>query len=205
MKKIGTSDINKVREAIELFAVHYFETIEMSGTVNAQKKDDINYFSIDLTNVKWDENIPKLHQSLSKYINEWGQKNILNFIDYISISRLTLEYVLPEKEGANQNQSRHLKLFYLPSYYYRASQKDGKTYSKFVLGILIYWHNIFIRNTIITILAITIMILISLYMTNSNPEFRDRLVKSYDYINIASGIIASFVLGFLINKAITIR
>jgi hypothetical protein len=205
MKKIGTSDINKVREAIELFAVHYFETIEMSGTVNAQKKDDINYFSIDLTNVKWDENIPKLHQSLSKYINEWGQKNISNFIDYISISRLTLEYVLPEKDGANQNQSRHLKLFYLPSYYYRASQKDGKTYSKFVLGILIYWHNIFIRNAIITILATTIMILISLYMTNSNPEFRDRLVKSYDYINIASGIIASFVLGFLINKAITIR
>jgi hypothetical protein len=205
MKKSGTTDINKVREAIELFAVHYFDTIEMSGTVNAQKKDDINYLSIDLTNVKWDENIDKLHQSLSKYISEWGQKNISNFIDYISISRLTLEYVLPEKDGANQNQSRHIKLFYLPSYYYRASQKDGKTYSKFVLGILIYWHNILIRNTIITVLATTILVLISLCIANSNPEFRDRLVKSYDYINIASGIIASFVLGFLINKVITIR
>ena len=95
MKKVGPTDINKVREAIELFAVHYFDTIEMSGTVKAQKKDDINYLSIDLMHVKWDENIDKLHQSLSKYLREWGQKNISNFIDYISISRLTLEYILP--------------------------------------------------------------------------------------------------------------
>lgn len=205
MKNEGTTDINKVRETIELFAVHYFNTIEMSGTVKAQRKDDINYLSIDLTNVEWDENIEKLHQSLSKYLREWGQKNISNFIDYISISRLTLEYLLPEKEGANQNQSKHIKLFYLPSYYFRTSQNNGKTYSKFILRILIYWHNIIIRNTIITAIATIILILISLCLIHSDPNFKNKLVKSYDYINIASGIIASFVLGFLINKVISIR
>lgn len=205
MKKEGTLDLNMVRETVELFSVRYFDTIEMSGTVKAQKKDDINYLSIDLTNVEWDENIEKLHQSLSKYLREWGQKNILNFIDYVSISRLTLEYILPEKDGANQNQSKHIKLFYLPSYYFRASKNNGKTYSKFVLRILIYWHNIIIRNTIITALATIILILISLYLVHLDPDFKSRLVKSYDYVNIASGIIASFVLGFLINKVISIR
>lgn len=205
MKKKETTDINKVRETIELFAVHYFDTIEMSGTVNAKKTDDINYLSIDLTNVEWDKDIDKLHQTLSKYLREWGEKNISNFIDYISISRLTIEYILPEENGANQNQSKHIKLFYLPSYYYRTIQNNGKSYSKFVLKILTYWHNIIIRNTIITVFATLILILISLCLVNSDSEFRDRLVKSFDYINIASGIIASFVLGFLINKVITIR
>lgn len=205
MGKVGTTDINKVRETIELFAVHYFDTIEMSGTVKAQRKDEINYINIDLTNVVWDDNFEKLHQSLSKYLREWGQKNISNFIDHISISKLTLKYLLPEKDGANQNQSKHIKLFYMPSYYFLASQNNGKTYSKLVLNILIYWHNIIIRNAIITGLFTITLILISLRLVHSDSDFKERLVKSYDYINIASGIIASFVLGFLINKVISIR
>lgn len=205
MEKVLRTDLNKVRETIELFAIHYFKTTEMSGTVKAQRKDDINYISIDLTNVEWDNNLEKLHQFLSNYIREWGNKNTSNFIDYISISKLTLEYLLPEKDGANQNQSKHIKLFYLPPYYFKASKNNEKTYSKFILSILKYWHNIIIRNAIITGIFTIILIPISLYLIHSDSDFKGRLVKSYDYVNVASGIIASFVLGFLINKAISLR
>ncbi|GAB3788464.1 hypothetical protein GCM10028818_55070 [Spirosoma horti] len=200
------TDIEIVREAIELFAVNYFETIEMSGTVKAQNKDNINYISIDLANLEWDKNLNKLHQSLIKYLKEWGQKNISNFNNYIDISRLTVEYLLPEKDKTNQNQSRHVKLFYFPSYYYRAAKKNNeKTYSGVLLKFLIFWHNILLRNTIITIIPTIVLIAISICKIHTDNDFQKRLEKSYDYINVASGIIASFVLGFLINKTITIR
>jgi hypothetical protein len=178
----------------------------MSGTVKAQKQETINYLSIDLTNTNWDENLDKLHQSLFKYLQDWGKKNLSNFQDYVSISRLTIEYLLPEKDGANQNQSRHVKLFYLPSYYYKSNQKsNGKTHSGFLLRILIIWHNVLLRNTILVLIPTLFFIALSVYKIKTEAEFQERLSKSYDYINVASGIMASFVLGFLINKVITIR
>ena len=69
------TDIEIVRDAIELFTVNYFDTIEMSGTVKSKRKESINYISIDLRTTKWDENLDKLHNSLTKYLTEWGQKN----------------------------------------------------------------------------------------------------------------------------------
>jgi hypothetical protein len=200
------TDIEIVREAIEIFAVQYFDTIEMSGTVKAKKKENINYLSIDLTNSKWDENLDKLHQSLFKYLQDWGKKNFSNFQDYVAISRLTIEYLLPEKDRANQNQSKHVKLFFLPSYYYKSNQQNnGKTYSGLLLKILIIWHNILLRNTILILIPTVFFIVLSIYKIKTDDNFHERLAKSYDYINVASGIIASFVLGFLINKVITIR
>lgn len=200
------TDIEIVREAIEVFAIQYFNTIEMSGTVKAQRQGDINYLSIDLNNAKWDENLDKLHQSLLKFLQDWGKKNISNFKDYVSISRLTIEYLLPEKDGANQNKSKHVKLFFLPAYYYKSNQKNnGKSYSSFFLRILIIWHNILLRNAILVLIPTIYFIGLSIYKYRTDIDFHDRLSKSYDYINVASGIIASFVLGFLINKVITIR
>lgn len=200
------TDIEIVRDAIEVFAVQYFDTIQMSGTVKAKKQETINYFSIDLKNTNWDENLDKLHQSLFKYLQDWGKKNFSNFQDYVSISRLTIEYLLHEKGGANKNQSRHVTLFFLPSYYYKSNQKnDGKTYSGFLLKILNIWHNILLRNTILVLIPTLFFIAQSIYKIKTDAEFQDRLSKSYDYINVASGIIASFVLGFLIDKVIAIR
>jgi hypothetical protein len=193
--------LKEVKEAIELFVVRHFDNIEMAGSVIALKVDDINYISIDLKEAKLDEGIDKLHKSLSDYLKEWGKINLSGFIDNISISRLTIEYLLPEKEGANQNVSKHFELFNVPSYYYRSSQNSEKAYSKVFLVFLNFWYNLLYRNTAITV--ILTLVLISLY--NSNPEFNIKLEKSYGYINLASGIIASFVLGFLINKVGAIR
>ncbi len=200
------TDIEIVREGIELFTVHYFDTIDMAGTVKCHKKDNVNYISIDLKNITWDENLGKLHGSLISYLKEWTQKNLSNFKDYVSISRLTIEYLLPEKEGSNQNEARHVKLFYLPPHYYRSSQNGNeKPYSPFVIKILNIWNNILLRNTILTLLPTIVLIIIGIYKIRTDKEFVERLVKSYDYINIASGIIASFVLGFLVTKVIAIR
>ncbi len=199
-------DIEIVREAIELFAVHYFDSIEMSGSVKFQDKDGINYISIDLTRLAWDEKLDKLHQALTKYLKDWAQRNHSNFSDYISISRLTIEYLLPEKAGSNQNQSKHVKLFRLPSYFYRSSpQDDGKTYPKIVRGFLKFWFNTQLRNTVITLFPTLALIAFGIYKIETDNFFHGRLLKAYDYINIASGIMASFVLGFLITKALTIR
>lgn len=200
------TDIEIVREAIEVFTIQYFDTIEMSGTVQAKREDNINYIGIDLTSTQWDENIDKLHQSLLKYLQDWGKKNFSNFADYVSISRLTVEYLVPEKDGANQNQSKHVRLFNLPSYYYKSNQhNDGKAYSGLVLRLLIIWHNILLRNTILILIPTLFFISFSIYKIKTDNDFHERLEKSYDYINVASGIIASFVLGYLIDKAITIR
>lgn len=198
------TDIEIVREAIEIHAVHYFDTIEMSGTVKAQRKDSINYISIDLNSVEWDGDIDKLHQSLAKYLRGWAQKNASNFNDYIAISLLTIEYLLPEKDRTIQNQSKPLKLFYLPSYYSR-KKGDNKTYSWILRKFLPVWHNIILRNAIIMVIPVILLTVISIYKIQTDSEFQIRLAKSYDYINVASGIFASFVLGFLINKVITIR
>jgi hypothetical protein len=175
--------------------------------VKCEKRKNINYLSVDLNNIEWDENLDKLHHSLSKYLSEWGKKNLSNFEDFISISRLTIEYLLPEKDGSNQNQSKHVKLLYLPSFYYNKvkENKDEKTYSWLTQKILFAWHNIFIRNTIIVIVPIILLMILSVIEVRTDADFKERLIKSYDYINVASGIIASFVLGFLINKVITIR
>ena len=200
------TDIELVREGIELFAVHYFDTVDMAGTVKCVQKDNVNYLSIDLTNLAWDENLGKLHHALISYLKEWTQTNSSNFKDYVSISSLTIEYLLPEKDGANQNQAKHVKLFYLPSYYYRSGNKDnGKLYSPFTLKVLKVWNNILLRNTILTLLPTIVLIVISIYKIRTDEAFKERLVKSYDYINIASGIIASFVLGYLVTKVIAIR
>lgn len=200
------TDIEIVRDAIEIFAVQYFDTIGMSGTVKAKRQENINYLSIDLTNTKWDEDLDKLHQSLFKYLPDWGKKNFANFQDYVAISGLTIEYLLPEKDGANQNQSKHINLFFLPSYYYKSNQQNnGKTYSGLLLKILIVWYNIFLRNTILVLIPTFFFIILSIYKIKTDSTFQERLTKSYDYINVASGIIASFVLGFLINKVNNIR
>lgn len=205
MSKKETTDIEKVSEVIELFLIYSFDTIEMAGSVTAKRKESINYFGIDLSSVKWDEDVDKLHRNLSKYLREWSQKNISNFSDYVSISRLTIEYKLPVKDGATRNQSRYLKLFYLPSYYFRTDGKNTNLRSKFVLKVLTYWHNILIRNTFITIFVTGSLISVTLFLINKNADIGNRLIKSFEYLNIASGIIASFILGFLINKVISIR
>jgi hypothetical protein len=201
------TDIQRVREAIELFMVYYFDTIEMSGTVKSQMEENINYVGIDLKSIQWDEDLEKLHHALAKYLAEWSQKNFTNFEDYISISKLTIEYLLPEKGGANQNKSKHLKLFHLPTYYYSLSSNNAnaKPLPRFLIGLLDIWHNILIRNTIVTIIPTIGLIAFAIYQIRCNAGFEKNLTEAFDYINVASGIIASFVLGFLIDKVITIR
>lgn len=200
------TDIEIIREAIELFIVHYFDSIEMSGAVKCEKRENINYLRVDLTSIEWDEDLNKLHQSCVKYLTDWAKKNAPNFSNYISISRLTIEYILAIKDGANQNQSKHVKLFHPPSYYYlNAKNSSQKHYSGLLLKFLIFWHKILLRNTVLTAIPTLILFGIGLYKIQTDDSFYERLLKSYDYINIASGIIASFVLGFLITKVITIR
>ena len=200
------TDINTVREAIELFLMNYFDSIEMSGTVKCEKKGTINYLSIDLTAIKWDEDLEKLNSALSKYLSDWAQKAYSNFDDYVSISSLTIEYLLPEKDGANQNQSKHIKLFHLPSYYFhRRDQNSQKLHLRFIIKLLDLWYNVLLRNTIVTAIPTVILVVVSVIKARCDVAFQERLMKSYDYINIASGIIASFVLGYLITKVIAIR
>ena len=109
------TDNEIIREAIELFAVQYFDTIEMSGTVKQKKQKNINYFSLDLNEIGKNEDINNLHQRLSKYLTEWARKNGKGFKNYYSITHITIEYLLPKKDGSNQNQSKHIDLFKIPA------------------------------------------------------------------------------------------
>lgn len=197
-------DIQLVKEAIEIFAVRYFKT-EMAGKVSAIKNDKINYFSIDLQTAQWDQDVTKLHNELFKYLQDWAKVNFKNLSNYISISKLTLEYILPEKNGTNQNVSKHIKLFYLSPHYYNANVNEERSYGPFTYKVLKIWYNPLLRNTIITALITIFLLILAINKIQRDKNFGTRLIKSYEYINIGSGIIASFVLGYLINKVILIR
>ena len=100
------TDNEIVRELIEFFAVEYFESIEMAGTVKQETRKNINYFSLNLNNKVWDEDFEKLHHSLNKYLSDWAKKNISSFSNYRAISNITIEYLLPEKEETIQNKAK---------------------------------------------------------------------------------------------------
>ena len=200
------TDNEIIREAIELFAVQYFDTIEMSGTVKQKKQKNINYFSLDLNEIGKNEDINNLHQRLSKYLTEWARKNGKGFKNYYSITHITIEYLLPKKDGSNQNQSKHIDLFKIPAIYFQNSHENSpKPIHPILIKVLNIWYNIILRNTILVSLPTFIFILISYCKIEYELGFIDRLSKAFDYVNIASGIIASFVLGFLINKVVTLR
>jgi hypothetical protein len=199
------TDKELVRDVIELFLVQYFDTIEMSGSVKGKNLEDINYFSINLTEIGNEEDIDKIHQSLSKHLANWVKVNEKAFKNYVAISNLTIEYLLPEKGGANKNQSKNLNLFRVPSYYYSNHLKKSKPLSKPVIWLLNIWYNIILRNTIIVSSLSLILILISICLNSVDPDFEGRLAKSFDYVNIASGIVASFALAFITSKVISLR
>jgi hypothetical protein len=99
------NDIEVLSETIELFFVKYFDNIELAGNVKHQKKENINYISIDLQNIEIGGDFEKIHSTLNKYIREWAKINISYFQDYISIAKLTLEYLfLDEKYGIKEDQ-----------------------------------------------------------------------------------------------------
>ncbi|WNB18753.1 hypothetical protein [Marivirga arenosa] len=198
------TDIEILREEIELFTVYYFDSIEMSGSVQCKSRESINYLRVDLTSeeINWDDDLEKLHQSCVKHLKEWAKENVSKFSNYISISRLTVEYKLPKEADTNQNRVRHVKLFNVPSYFYhnfkRNNHKNSSNFSMF-------WNNVFLRNMVLSAILTLGLLGVGIYKIQTDRSFNERLLESYDYMNIASGIIASFVLGFLITKVITIR
>ena len=199
------TDNEIIRDVLELFLVQYFDNIGMSGSVKFKKHENINYFSIDLNDIGHDENIDKLHQALSKYTSNWVKLNGKSFNNYLEISNITVEYLLPEKDGTIQNQSKHLTLFRTPHYYFQNKKKSPKPLPKAIIWIMDIWYNIVLRNTIIVSVITLVFILLSFYIGASNNEFQERLAKSFDYVNIASGIIASFALAFITSKVVSIR
>ncbi|OEK01191.1 hypothetical protein BFP97_06555 [Roseivirga sp. 4D4] len=198
-------DSDLIRDVIELFLVQYFDTIEMSGNVKSERLEDINYFSVNLTETGYEEDIDKIHQCLSKHLSNWVKVNGKVFDNYVALSNLTIEYLLPEKGGANQNQSKSITLFHVPDYYYANHLKKLKPLSPTRIWLLKTWYNTILRNTIIVSTLSITLILISIRINSLDPNFEVRLAKSFDYVNIASGIIASFALAFITSKVISLR
>ena len=203
MKK--ASDIEIIRETIELFLVRNFDNLEMAGRVKQDQRPGVNYFSIDLNDVAWHNDLNKLHGELNKYLVDWAERNGRNFENYASVAVLTIEYLLPEKDDSIQNQSRLIRLYYLPSNLYRfVGTVKQKKRSRLLLKFFATWNNIVRRNVVIVSLPSLVFIILALVNYN-DKQFNERLSKSFDYVNIASGIVASFVLGYLISKVLNIR
>jgi hypothetical protein len=200
------TDLQAVREVIELFTIHYFDDLEMAGTVKLIERTRGGYLSIDFTSRHSDDDIDKFHQSLFSYLKQWAQNNSSGFQDIITISSFTIEYLLPDKDGSKQNKSKNIKLFFLPSHYY-SLKPDGSIQrrSKFKAKFLAFWNNLFLRNTLLTTITTITFVIIGIYKLQSDKSFFEKLSKSYDYINIACGIIASLVLGYLVTKVMAIR
>jgi hypothetical protein len=202
-----STDNEILRDAIEVFIVQHFDTIELAGCVQQEKRGSVNYFSIDLNNYEWDKNVDSLNAELSKYLTAWVRKNSNAFNDYISLSDITVEYLLPEANGSVQNKAKSIRLFYLPSYYYATSvnTEGSVTKTKILLLWLNIWNTLVYRNVIFSSLFILLLIVISCCYFYKFPDELDRISKVFEFTNVASGIIASFILGFIVNKVSAIR
>jgi hypothetical protein len=197
------TDGEVLRDAIELFAVEYFRNTEMAGTVKFHKRERLNYFSFELTDLTWDEDVDKLHSALVEHLRNWAKDSFQSLENYQEMSAIVVEYLLPEKNGAIQNQSRHIRLFHIPASY-RSKTTSLTPYPVVVIHFLKFWHNVLLRNAVLVAIPTILAIVISVCEFHSEM-FQKRLEKSYDYINVASGIIASFVLAFIIDKVINTR
>ncbi len=199
------NDIKVLSETIELFFVKYFDNIELAGNVKHQKKGNINYISIDLQNIEIGEDFEKIHSTLNKYIIEWAKINISSFQDYISIARLTLEYYFLDEYKTKCKVSKQVLLYKIPTYFYHSNKVNSKLYSKFILFFVKVWNNIILRNIFIVTILFFILFFLCLYKIYNDISTIDRILKAYEYLNIASGIMASLALSFLINKILIIR
>lgn len=203
MKRI--TDNEAIRDAIELFIIRYFDDIDMSGTVNHLKNGDINYFSIDLNEKLWDNDLLKLHSELRKYLTEWAKINSSSFSNYKSVATLTIDYLLPEKDGSNQNTAKILRLFYLSPFYYESNNIDEKIRNNFIIKFYKIYNRFLLRNLIIVSIPIIGLIIFSIIKYEPEELFIKRLAKSFEFVNVASGIIGSFILGYIINKVLILR
>ena len=199
------NDIEVLSETIELFFVKYFDNIELAGNVKHQKKENINYISIDLQNIEIGGDFEKIHSTLNKYIREWAKINISYFQDYISIAKLTIEYLFLDENKTKCKVSKQVLLYKIPPYYYHSNKENAKPFSNFMLYFVRVWHNIILRNIFIATILILILFFLSLYKNYDDTRIIDRILKAYEYINIASSIMASLALSFLINKILIIR
>lgn len=201
------SDNEIIRDAIEVFLVQHFDSIELAGRVAYEKKTDVNYFGIDLNEVNWDQDVEKLHAELSKYLLAWIRKNHSIFKDYTSLSHLTIEYFLAKKDGSSQNQAKSIVLFHLPDYYYQSNLENDERVirNKIIICMLTVWNNYFLRNAVIVALFVILCFIVSFASLRHSCQYQQNMAKAFDYINIASSIIGSLILGFIINKVITIR
>lgn len=201
------SDNEILRDVIELFFVRHFDNIEFAGRVTQKKVENINYFSVDLDNFEWDKKVDELNGALTKYLSEWIRKNSTVLNDYISLSEITVEYLLPKADGAIQNKAKSLRLLYLPSYYYSVSTdpEQGLKKNRLYIKWLSFWNTLAYRYLIIVAFLIAALSFISNNYFNSYPSRMERLGKVFDFTNIATSIIASFILGYIVTKVLTIR
>lgn len=200
-------DYKFICEAIELFVVNYFGTNELAGSIKSTPHESINYFSIDLTSKNFEEEkVEDLFYLLKKYMRKWAKKNGSKFSNPYSISNITIDFILLSDGQLKNNISKHLSLFDLPSYFYRTYKKDvKKPYPKVIIKLIKIFYNPLLRNTIIVIVPTILLIIYSYIKLSSDIHFQERLIKLFDFLNIASGILASFMLGFVINKVLSIR
>ncbi len=205
MKRLSDNEI--LRDAIEVFIVQHFDTTNLVGNIKHEKKDNVNYFSIDLKGHVWDKNVDVLNAELSKYLSSWIKTNNSVFIDYTSIADITIEYLLPKENGENRNRAMSIRLFYLPSYYYSTSlaAEQVSVRPKIVLWFLNWWNQIVYRNFFYSSLFVIALLIGSIWYFQRNTAEITRISKVFEFTNIASGIIASFILGFLVNKVSAIR
>jgi hypothetical protein len=203
--KNNFADQNAVRDATELFLVNHFDTLELAGRVSFSGDKGINYFGIDLTEYEWDKNVEALNAELAKYLKAWASVNGQYFSSYVDMAHVTVEYILPEVGNTIMNVFKNIQLYFLPSHYYRSSGKRKVIKNKLLLWFSKHWDNYLERNTIIAAILTAVLMFFTLLFYESHTLKIAEIGKLVEYTNLASSIMASFLLTFLITKVIAIK
>jgi hypothetical protein len=178
----------------------------MAGCVNHEQRNHINYLRIDLKNIQLEGGFEELHIALSKYMKDWANINISNFEDYITVSKLTIDYILEDESGTIKNKSKQILLYNLPPYFFKTDSKSNTSvYPRYILSILQIWHNSILRNTILVSIGTVILLITAILKMQNEKYILDQLSKVNDNLSIASSIMASLALGYIISKMVSIR
>lgn len=181
-------------EIIEDFLVRELDNIEVAGSVTAKKEEDINYIKIDLSSINdWDQNSEELVQKISTYLSALFKAKSLDIYYMIEFKNLVIEI---KAENTDNNISKNVVLFRTQDY-----RIEDEIESK--SGITLWFK----RNWIIilNIGTIGLLLVLSILLLNEHPDRKTAFIEGINRINIFAGIMASFVLAFVISKTLSLR
>ena len=186
-------DLKTIGEIIENYLVNEFNDVNVAGSVTILDEDKNKYIKINLeTYNDWDQNSEKLSNDIRVYLTSLFKSKPLDLYYMVKFKNLTLDIKAANNDN---NLSKNVQLFYTNQRFIENEKKKNITVE-------------FLKNNwqLISTLAITILIIsLTFVLLKDDEKAQKNLNSAVNQINIFAGIIAAFILSYVLTKALAIR